>query len=437
MKKLIAMLLALLMLAGTCLAEEAPVALTVNGKAILKAEVQQYAEYQYANGGSETLDYEAAISDLIVNAVANAKIKELGLDQFTEEEQNAFRLDAQAQWQEAIDSYVSYYLAEDTEEARAQAEADGAAYYTAMGYSEEMLYENLLISESYEKLQAYMLEGHDLTADPAEVLGTFTTYADEDKAMFEGNVGMYEMYQQYYSYPSWYRPEGYRGVTHILLEVDEALLKDYTEKKAMLEEEGSEVTQEDVDAALAAVIASRQADIDAIYSRLEKGEAFETLIAEFGTDPGMQNEEYLKSGYDVHQDSLMYDPAFTAGAFSEKMQQVGDVSDPVVGSYGIHILYYLRDIAGGYVELTDEIRAEIENYLVNTKRNTIVNETMEKWMAECEILRNEDVIASLYEAEEAAAEEMAEEGAAAEETTEVAVEETTEEALDAETADGK
>ena len=226
----------------------------------------------------------------------------------------------------------------------------------------------------------------------------------------EGNVAMYEMYQQY-GQESWYKPEGFRGITHILLEVDEALLTAYTEKKAMLEEEGAEVTQADVDAAFDAVIASRQADIDAIYSRLENGEAFETLIAEFGTDPGMQNAEYLKNGYEVHQDSLMYDMAFTNGAFSEKMQKVGDVSDPVVGSYGIHILYYLRDVEGGNVEMTEEIRAEIEGYLTSAKQSDALNTVMDEWIAACEVVRNEEVISSLYEAEEVTEEaQMATEG---------------------------
>lgn len=411
MKKLIAMLLALLMVCGACVAEDAPVALTVNGQAITKAEVQQYAEYQLASGYTEAVDYESAISELIVNKIANDKIKELGLDQFTEEEKDAFRLDAAAQWQDAVSQYVTYYLTEDTEEARAQAEADAAAYYAAYGYSEEVLFENMLVSESFARLQQHMLEGQDVAVTEEEVAKAFQDSIDQEKAMFEGNVAMYEMYQQYYGYQSWYRPEGYRAVTHILLEVDEALLTAYTEKKAMLEEEGAEVTQADVDAAFDAVIASRQADIDAIYSRLENGEAFETLIAEFGTDPGMQNAEYLKNGYEVHQDSLMYDMAFTNGAFSEKMQKVGDVSDPVVGSYGIHILYYLRDVEGGNVEMTEEIRAEIEGYLTSAKQSDALNTVMDEWVAACEVVRNEEVISSLYEAEEVT-EEAAEEATA-------------------------
>ena len=37
------------------------------------------------------------------------------------------------------------------------------------------------------------------------------------------------------------------------------------------------------------------------------------------------------------------------------LEKVGDVSNPIVGQYGVHILQYLRDVPGGAVELTDEM----------------------------------------------------------------------------------
>ena len=106
----------------------------------------------------------------------------------------------------------------------------------------------------------------------------------------------------------------------------------------------------------------------------------------------------LKEGYAVHQDSIMWDPVFTAAAFSEKMQKPGDVSDPVVGSYGIHILYYLRDIPGGIVEMTDEIYAEIESYIVSEKTNMAYSEALIAWRAETEIVYNEEAIAAAVNA---------------------------------------
>ncbi len=96
-------------------------------------------------------------------------------------------------------------------------------------------------------------------------------------------------------------------------------------------------------ARLGKVLESKADVIKEIGKPPGQGEALEALIKEFGEDPGMTNEDNLENGYPVHQSSVVWDPAFVKGAFSDKMQQVGDVSDPVVEAHGIHILKYLRD----------------------------------------------------------------------------------------------
>lgn len=408
-------------------AEENPVLLNFDGEDVTKATIDEMLVNLVNNGYiSSDKDYATAIEYWIQDQVIFAKIKELGLDQFTAEEEEAFLADAQSEWDEAIDTYVSYFLSEDTDEAREKARADGEAYYQAYGYNVDVLAENLKLAASYEKLEEKMLEGKNVTPTDEEIRQIFEEYAEQDKALYEGNVSLYELYQNY-GQESWYMPAGYRGIIHILLEVDDELLKNYQDLQVAYEEslsaeESAEataapaeedstaaptekpVTQEDVDAALNAILDSRAKDIDDIYARLEKGEAFESLIAEYGTDPGMENEDMLKNGYEVHQDSIMWDPAFTAAAFSERMQKPGDVSDPVVGSYGIHILHYLRDIPEGYVDLNDDIRTQIESYLSNQKINAVYTEALEEWTGEHTIVYNTEAIDVVSAAEASDAE---------------------------------
>ena len=408
-------------------AEENPVLLTMDGEDVTKATIDEMLANLLNNGYiSSDKDYATAIEYWIQDQVVLAKIQELGLDQFTAEEEEAFLADAQSEWDEAIDTYVSYFLSEDTDEAREKARAEGEAYYQAYGYSVELLAENLKLAASYEKLEETLLEGKDVTPTEEEIRQVFEEYAEQDKALYEGNVYLYELYQNY-GQESWYMPAGYRGILHILLEVDDELLENYQNLQAAYEEslsseesagataapaeDGSTpsptekpVTKEDVDAALNAILDSRAKDIDDIYARLENGEAFESLIAEYGADPGMQNEDMLKSGYEVHQESIMWDPVFTAAAFSEKMQKPGDVSDPVVGSHGIHILHYLRDIPEGYVELGDDIRTQIESFLSNQKINVIYSEALEAWKGEHTIVYNDEAIDAVSAADSGDAE---------------------------------
>ena len=198
-------------------------------------------------------------------------------------------------------------------------------------------------------------------------------------------------------------PEGYRAVTHILLEVDADLLQAFLDAQGAYEEASSAETvdeaavaaaKETMDAARAAVIASRQSDIDDIYARLKAGETFESLIAEYGKDPGMQDAGNLAEGYHVHAQSVIYDGAFVEGAFQEGMQQPGDVSEPVVGSFGIHIVYYLKDVPGGLI-MTDEIHDEIAEALVSMQLNDAYSKGYDEWKEKVEIVYNQDAIDAL------------------------------------------
>lgn len=435
-KRLLALLVALLMAVSCCAmaedtveapAEENPVLFTVGEKEFTLNEVNDTLLDMYANSYVESMaDYDTAIEYLVQMELINNKIKELGLDQYTAEEEEAFKADAQAQWDEAIQAYIDYFLTEDTEEARKQIVEDAENYYAAYGFNIDALVEQAKWNDALDKLQKQTVS---VTED--EVKTAFDEYIEQYKNMFENNVPMYEYYKYYNGYEMLYTPEGYRGITHILMEVDEALLEAYNTAKAALEEqaakegteeaavegaEGTEeaaaepVTQADVDAALAAILASRQKEIDDIYAKLESGESFESLIELYGTDPGMQDPEQLKNGYEVHKDSILYDPVFTAAAFSEKMQKVGDVSDPVVGMYGIHILNYLRDIPGGPVEITAEMHDEMQASLMSEKFAAKLNE----WAESTVVYNQENIDAAKAEAiaEEEAMQQAVEEIAA-------------------------
>ena len=155
------------------------------------------------------------------------------------------------------------------------------------------------------------------------------------------------------------------------------------------------------------MLAYVQPQLDDIYARLEKGEDFKNLIVEYGKDPGMKDVTNLEKGYPVHKESIMYDSAFTQGAFQERMAKVGDYSDPVIGQNGVHVLYYLADMEGGLV-MTDEIHQEISDYLVSNKVNEAYNAGLETWKADMNIVTYQDALdAAQAQADAEAAEEEA------------------------------
>ncbi len=422
-----ALMLALCMLLTACFAfaedttatpDEDPVLVTINGDPIAKAEIDATMQILFNNSYiSSMTDYQAGVAYIVQNYVIGKKIAELGLDQYTDEEKAAFTATAQAEWDAAIDEYVAYYLSEDTEAARAELAAAANEYYTGQGFSVEILAEQAEQIATYDKLEAYLKEGKDISVTDDEIRQTFEMYAAYDKESYENNVTMYEYYTTYMGQPSWYIPAGYRGVTQILLDVDDAILADYEDKLAAYEESLSAataeataapdataepvvaVTLEDVEAAKLAVLESVKEQIDAIQTKFAAGTSFSDLIAEYNVDPGMTDAATLAAGYAVHKDSIMYDANFTAAAFSDKMIKVGDISDPAVSSFGVHILYYLRDIPEGNIEITEDITATIKEYLVSQKQNALYAAAIEDWTAEFEIVYNNELIAELSAAE--------------------------------------
>ncbi|MHC1786584.1 MAG: peptidylprolyl isomerase [Christensenellales bacterium] len=434
LKKTLALALAALLALGSlaALAETAaaplvtddPALATLNGSPILKSEVDAVIP-QLQDYMSDASDYQYAVEFLVRQRVLDQKIKDMGFDQFTAEEQDAFQKEAQAQWEEGIESYVTYYLSEDTEAARAELRTQAEAFYTQQGFDLALLTANVSRRAAIDRMTSYLVGGYQPTQE--EIDATFQQYGASYQQNYENNVTAYEYNTIYGQQPSWYTPAGYRGIIHILLQPDAAVLDAYNQLASAFEEQQNlvdadpavttapeatadpaalptatpvPVTQEQVDKARQAVLDAVKADTDAIYASLSSGETFEALIAKYGKDPGMQDEATLKDGYLVHKESVVWDPAFTAGAFSGKMAAVGDVSDPIVSSHGVHILKYLRDVPSGLI-MTDAIGAEIADYLTSVKESEAYAAAYAGWETEVTIEYDQEAITRVTDAAKA------------------------------------
>ena len=72
------------------------------------------------------------------------------------------------------------------------------------------------------------------------------------------------------------------------------------------------------------------------------------------------------------------------------LEKVGDVSNPVVSPYGVHILQYLRDVPGGAAELTDEMKKEFRATLQEELDNSLMSEAIAEWALAADIVYTED-----------------------------------------------
>ena len=170
-------------------------------------------------------------------------------------------------------------------------------------------------------------------------------------------------------------------------ETDDAEAETETDDaEAETEEEAEPRTREEIQADIAQVAM----ETEALYSQLlpkaqevidafEGGADFDSLMEQYGEDPGMQREPNATIGYAVAETSTTWEEAFTEGAMS--IDAVGQISAPVYGSNGIHIIYYMADIVPGAVPF-EEIAAEAEASALDTKVNDTYNAQVAAWVEE-------------------------------------------------------
>ena len=387
---------------------------TVNGTPVTYGEYAGYLATMvsyYSSYGYDVTDEsfylmleQFALQTGVEYAVMNQKLTEKGLA-LTDAEKEATLASAKETWENLVAEGMTYYGITDasTEEERAAMLVSVLAELEAMGYTEESYLEESVLYAGYDRLYDDITK--DVTVTEEEVISYYNSLVEADKATYQYDAASYEQVQQtnqfalmygltdYYT-DLFYMPEGYRAVTHILLEVDETLLSDYETLQATYEEqqltleEGGEVTDtlvtaDEVENARLAIISSVQPTLDEINQKLAGGAAFNDLIPEYSMDTGMTTADAIAEGYAVHMDSIMWDPVFTAAAFS--VDNIGEVSQPVVGMYGVHLVHYDHDIAGGALELTDDLKASFTTALLTNAQDEAYYTVIEQWVNEATI----------------------------------------------------
>jgi len=405
--------------------EAAPVLLaTVNGKEIYDTDeevasvVSSYSYYISYDPSLETYIMAMALTDAIDSAVINEKIEAAQ----TEEKQAELEAEAQKIWDSEVE-WIATQLAgltdESTEEEINAAKEDALSYISYYyGYDAESYKAAYIRGELVsEMLTEY--NGGDFTVSEEEVIDYFNELVEEAKQQALLDPDTYANYVEYGQDANGnaivYIPEGFRGVNHILLDVDDELLNNYTTLLAQLEEQDEEVTadeettdeaaaeetaetteepaepvtQEMVDAARQAILDSVQGTVDEIMQKLADGADFNDLIVEYGQDPGMTDETMRQEGYTVHNGSTLYVEEFTDAAMG--LKEIGDVSDPVLmGSYGVTLIHYQRDLPAGAVELTQELHDSLAEELIAEKQSLAYNDMIDSWVAAAEIVYTEE-----------------------------------------------
>ena len=219
-----------------------------------------------------------------------------------------------------------------------------AAFLADMGCTPDAYRQELELSLKNQRLLDLYFGG--IALDDGEALAYYEEqYVSVCRERYEGNIPLFEQEVLVGGGISYYIPQGYRRIKHIVM----ALPQDMADALSALQSGPSAVSQDARQALLDAAAAAMKPKTDAIYQALASGASFESQMRLYSYDTGVAPED---AGYLLHADSVLWDAAFLEAALA--LAHPGDVSEPVVTSAGVHIILYAGDEPAGPLALTDE-----------------------------------------------------------------------------------
>lgn len=451
--KLMALLMALLMLAGCNLIATDPVldaqqvVAKVGDTEITKGEWLAQTEnvlynnqlmYYYYGLSYDVTDSQAiadarstAIDNMITSEVLKQKAAAEGLDVLSEEEQAQVEENVQSDWSSYLDSYTTLYFS-DSELEGEELENAVIARMGEDGITQDALramYTDDIISDH---LYQFAIQGVEVTDD--EVRMEYDGLVLDQQGTLDATPTLYQSYVSNGT-DIYYVPEGYRGIKQILIALDEDQANEISELQStittndtaledlrtQLDElqnpvEGEEPTAtpgeieastEQVETQIAQLVeenATAQTQLDELQTQayaqieataseaLEKaqaGEDFDELIATYGEDEGMKEEPYASQGYPVCEGLTAYVAEFQDAAMA--LEKVGDISGLVKTSYGYHILQYAQDIPSGPVAY-ETVEEDLRAQLLSEKQDEAYTAKVDEWVAAADVERNERLL---------------------------------------------
>lgn len=336
-KRALSLLMALaLTLCAAGAAAEATIVATVNGETLTVTDymaVESAFLYQYQAAGVNLQDPQvyAYVQDLALTYAIEQMLVVQDMHA-----QGCFTLDAEAEawcaeqghaaWEKAL-ADVGEMLRETLELPEGTDMSQHAlSYAEKLGVTEQTYVDEYRMQLAMVNYQSWLLGGEGVTEEAVQA--AYEQRVAQSEALYANDAAAFEQ-AMYAGKEVWYMPQGYRRVLQILLPV-----------------EG------DTDEARLANAQEQIAEIDA---RLAAGESFVSLIPLYGADANFSDPAFFEVGYSVHPDSIMWEDVFVKATFAPEMAAPGCWSQPFASKLGVHILYYLADVPGGPVALSEDV----------------------------------------------------------------------------------
>lgn len=177
---------------------------------------------------------DQVVNYLVEDAVKNMKVKELGLDQLTDEEQAELQEKVDSAWQTNLDNVKATYFA-DTELTGDELTAALEAKCEEVGILKENVVEGQTITFTQDKLRDSVIA--DVAVTDEELQAEYDSKVETAKTNYESNLSSYGTNVNN-GLTVYYRPAGYRMVKQILI-------KFHDEDQALIDSINSKISEQE------------------------------------------------------------------------------------------------------------------------------------------------------------------------------------------------
>lgn len=354
-----------------------------------------FSMYGYTMDGYEDMYKQDIATTMVQDKIVQFKANELGLSTPDPEEEAELRLSAEENLNMYIETYRADFEAEGKDETAVL--ADTVQFLAENGINSEMLYEQELTYFAANALYEHVVGDIDLTDDELKaefdslVAADSENYADAyyyENALMSGS-------------PVYWHPDGFRNVRQVLVAFDDDQSVRYDEITGRIAGYEAELTAEPAEGEEAraaedieADIAAANAELDQLYAELmpaadevtakfAEGTSIDELISVYGGDPGSINDDGTTNTYAVSAESASYDQAFVDAAMS--VEEIGGLSEPHRGMYGLYIVYYDSDVTPGAVDY-DTVKDDLYYTTLENRRAEAYDAQIEAWCEELNVV---------------------------------------------------
>lgn len=327
---------------------------------------------------------QTVLSDMAGQKLIAMKAAELGLDQITDADLQAINAEADAEYKNQIRYYTAFVSQEG-----ATPEALEAAAETYMR-NETGVTRERIVEELKQKLPARKYREHvvkDIDISDEEIQAYYAERLAEQKSAFDEFPETYENAHND-GETLLYNPEGYRAVLDLLIpfeaqeDADHAAAH-YSELESLDPLNATDATRiQAIEAELDPMYKPLEEKANQIAERLQAGESFADLMAQYGADPLMAAEPLRSQGYYISDHSFLFSTEFIQGSMI--LEAPGQVSAPLRSPSGVHLTLYLRDVTPGEVPL-DQVRDALKAEALKARQDAYYEEQLSAMLEEAHV----------------------------------------------------